>query len=88
MGEELTYEEIIEASVREREMEIPVTGMYNMKFIIVKMRGDKYALYRGERQTQRNFIGIFRTLDNTYDAIYRRCKKEKSNKCQTKLIIE
>lgn len=85
---EVDYEEIAQISTRDREMEIPVTGLYGMKFIIVKIRSNKYVLYFGERQTQRGFIGVFQTLDDTYDAIARKCKKEKRDKCQTRLIVE
>lgn len=85
---EMSYEEIAEVSARDREMEIPVTGLYGMKFIIVKIRSNKYVLYFGERQTQRGFVGVFKTLDDTYDAISRKCKKEKCDKCQTRLIVE
>lgn len=85
--EEIDYEEIAAIPAYEKEMEIPVKGLYDKQFIIVKLRDNKYILYRGERQSQRNFIGVFMTLDNVYDAISRRCKKERLNKCQTKLLI-
>jgi len=84
----MEIEEIEALRIKDREMEIPVTGLYGMKFIIVKMKMDKYALYSGEKQTARAFVGVFKSLDKTYDAIERKCKKEKCDKCQTKLIIE
>ena len=84
----MEMEEIEALQIKDREMEIQVTGLYGMKFIIVKMRHDKHALYFGERQSARSFVGVFQTLDDTYEAISRKCKKEKCNKCQTKLIIQ
>lgn len=69
------------------EQRIPITGLYGMKFLIIKINGDKYLLYRGERDTARNYIGTFANLDNLYDAVARRCHKERSDKCQTKLTV-
>lgn len=69
------------------EQHIPITGLYGMKFLIVKINSQKWLLYRGERDTARNYIGTFATLDNVYDAVSRRCHKERYDKCQTKLQI-
>lgn len=74
--------------VHDKEMEIPVKGLYDKDFLIVKMKHNKYVLYRGERQTNKNFIGVMSSLDDVYDAIAARCKKERLDKCQTRLITE
>ena len=69
------------------EEHIPITGLYGMKFLIVKINSQKYLLFRGERDNARSFIGTYATLDNVYDAVSRRCHKERSDKCQTKLTV-
>lgn len=79
METEIEYDEILALPVWAKEQVIPTIGLYGKVFTIVKLIDDKYILYRGEKQTQRNFIGIFNNLDDTYTAINARCKKEKAN---------
>ena len=79
METEIEYDEILALPVWAKEQVILTIGLYGKVFTIVKLKDDKYILYRGEKQTQRNFIGIFNNLDDTYTAINARCKKEKTN---------
>lgn len=84
----MEYEEIAALPTWAKETEIPITGLYGMKFLIVKIKNNKYVLYRGEKQTNRNFIGVYSNLDDLYEGVSKRCKKERCDKCQTKLKIE
>lgn len=70
-------EEFATVPVWEREQVIRITGPYRKPFTIVKLLDDKYILYRGERETQRNFIGIFSSLDSVYEAMERKAKRER-----------